>query len=164
MRTFAKLSLIVLPVLLGAGPAAAQQAAVKPLTLGGVFGDAALEVQVVMGGLILSGITAVVVWALALGRTRHGGLNASPTGLTFLKAVSGAAPLFGLAAAAYTLLMSALGLANVRPTPSLAVIAPGLAEALLSVFLGLLAAAVATTLRRHLEGRLDLRLRSAEAS
>lgn len=151
-----RLALAAAPALLAAGPAAAQQEVQKPLTLGGVFADAALEVQLVMAGLIAATLAAVLVWALELVRIRKGRLEHTPARLAFLKAVAGAAPLFSLAAGAYTLLMSSLALANVRPTPPLAVIAPGFAEVLLSVFLGLFASAVATTLRRHLEGRMEM--------
>lgn len=151
-----KLSLAALAALLAAGPAAAQQIAPEPLTMAGVVADAAVEVQLVMAGLVAATLAAVVVWALELGRIRRGRLENTAARQAFLKAVAGAGPLFGLAAGAYTLLMSSLALANVEPTPPLAVIAPGFAEVLLSVFLGLFASAVATTLRRHLEGRMEM--------
>ncbi|MFC3079410.1 MotA/TolQ/ExbB proton channel family protein [Phenylobacterium terrae] len=151
-----RLALASAAALLAASPAAAQQAVQNPLTLGGVFADAAIEVQLVMAGLIAATLAAIVVWALELARIRKGRLENTPARQAFLKAVAGAAPLFGLAAGAYTLLMSSLALANLRPTPPLAMIAPGFAEVLLSVFLGLFASAVATTLRRHLEGRVDM--------
>jgi hypothetical protein len=66
---------------------------------------------------------------------------------------SGGAPL-GALAASYTLTSGFMGLANVRPTPSLAVLAPGWAEAAAALMLGLLATTVAVLCERHLEGRI----------
>ena len=66
---------------------------------------------------------------------------------------SGATPL-GLLAASYIIFSGFLGMANVRPAPTLTVLAPGLAEAALAVMLGLLATVIAVVCERHLEGRI----------
>ena len=60
-----------------------------------------------------------------------------------LRAINKSALPLGFAAAAYTLLAGAVGIANLGATPSLAVVAPGLAEALMMAMLGLLTAGVA---------------------
>lgn len=127
-----------------------------PLTVAGVFLDASVEVKLALVGLIAAIVASVVVWALELAAIRKGRLEKTPARLAFLGAVSGAAPLLGLATSAYVLLNIALGVSNVRPTPSAAVVAPGVAEALTAVTLALLAAGVATALRRHLEGRMAM--------
>jgi biopolymer transport protein ExbB/TolQ len=72
-----------------------------------------------------------------------------------LAAIAAAAPLLGFAAAAYGLMDSFIGIANVRPVPSLSILAPGFAEAMLCVTLGLLAATIATVGRHHLKARLQ---------
>ncbi|HEY9217378.1 MAG TPA: hypothetical protein VIO94_04965, partial [Phenylobacterium sp.] len=92
-----------------AGPAAAQDR----LTLGGVFADAAIEVQMVMYGLLAATLASVVVWGLEYAQVRKGRLEKTPVRRAFLSAVAGSAPMFGLAAAAYTLLRGAIGLSNV---------------------------------------------------
>jgi hypothetical protein len=133
-----------------AGAAAAQTpdapVRVGSLTPAQVFVDAAPFVKAIMLGLIAAGIAAVAVTALRLSR-RQGGSSAYVCGL------AQAAPLLGLLGAVYGLLNGALGISNVRPVPSLSVIAPGLAEALLTFGLGLLVAIVAVVCRWTLEGR-----------
>ena len=47
-----------------------------------------------------------------------------------------------------------IGIANVRPSPSLGVLAPGFAEAFLALALGFGATAVAAVCERHLEARI----------
>ncbi|WP_297692245.1 MotA/TolQ/ExbB proton channel family protein [Phenylobacterium sp.] len=114
------------------------------LTLIAVFAHASVVVQVFLFLLLVLLIAAVAVWVGQLGGRR------TPRGETILSSVLVAAPLFGLTAAAYGLLNMSIGLANVRPTPDLATIAPGLAEASLCILLGLLAASLAAGLRAHL--------------
>lgn len=87
-----RLALAAAPALLAAGPAAAQQVVPEPLTLVGVFADAAVEVQLVMAALTAAAIAAVVVWALELARIRKGRLENTPARQAFLKAVAGAGP------------------------------------------------------------------------
>jgi len=124
------------------------------LTVAGVFADAALEVQVMLALLIAGAIGAVVVWGLSLGKVGGGDAKAVATALGRLKIVrSGATPL-GFLTASYVLFAGFLGIANVRPAPTLTIMAPGFAEATLAVMLGLLASALAVICERHLEARI----------
>lgn len=102
----------------------------QPLTLLSVFGNAAIPVKLIalllVAGLLASPAIAVI-----------------RPGARWLGAIArGALPL-GFAAATYTLLAGAVGIANLGVTPSLPVLAPGLAEALMMAMLGLLTAGVA---------------------
>lgn len=126
------------------------------LTVFGIFMDADPVVKLVMAGLLVAAVAALVLWILQLGRR-----TASPRVMAFLSAWSAGAVLVGLFGAAYTLMNSMLGLSNLRPAPTISVVAPGLAEALMSIMLGLLGAAIATLAHRHLNGRA---LRIAEAA
>jgi biopolymer transport protein ExbB/TolQ len=126
------------------------------LTVFGIFIDADPVVKLVMAGLLVAAVAALVLWILQLGRR-----TPSPRAMAFLSAWSGGAVLVGLFGAAYTLMNSMLGLSNLRPAPTISVVAPGIAEALASVMLGLLGAAIATLAHRHLQGRA---LRIAEAA
>ena len=124
------------------------------LTIGGVFNDADIVMKLVMGGLLLAGVAALAVWivqASGLGRRSERGTAAA---MAYLSALGAAGPLFGFFGSAYCLLMSCIGLSNVRPAPSISIVAPGLAEALLAAMLGLLAAAIATVGHRHLKAKL----------
>lgn len=146
-------------LVLGAGGAAAQEtltwlAPAERLTLGRVFADASLANQAVMAGLVAAAIAAVLVWGAGLARAVGPEPSRAGAGLGFLKGVWLAGPLLGLLAASYTLLCMFIALANVQPTPSVAVLAPGFAEAALQVLLGLLAASVAVICHRHLEIRI----------
>ena len=111
-----------------------------------VFAHAQPVVQVLLFLLMVLLFAAVVVWVgqLAPGR------RASSRGEAVLSAILVAAPLFGLTAAAYGLLDMSIGIANVRPSPDLTILAPGFAEASLCILLGLLAAALAAAFRAHL--------------
>ena len=72
--------------------------------------------------------------------------------------------MLGLAAAAYGLMDACIGLANVRPVPSLAILAPGLAEAFFCIMLGALASAIAHAGAKHLKARLHALQAEAPAS
>jgi hypothetical protein len=124
------------------------------LTFAGVVADALPQVQLMMALMAAGAVASVVVWAMSLGKVGQGDARGVAGALARLKIVrSGAAPL-GFLTAAYVLFSGFLGIANVRPTPTLAVLAPGFAEATLAVMLGLLATAVAVICERHLEGRV----------
>ena len=75
--------------------------------------------------------------------------------IAWLAAIASGAPMLGLAAAAYGLMDGCIGLANVRPTPSLGILAPGLAEAFFCIMLGALASAIAHVGGKHLKARLQ---------
>jgi biopolymer transport protein ExbB/TolQ len=116
-----------------------------------VFTHAKPIVMLVMALLLLTIPAAIALWARALGRGRSA--EAAGPAMAKLAGIAAAAPLLGFFAAAYGLMDSCIGLANVRPVPSLSILAPGLAEAFLAISLGLLAAAVATIGRHHLQAR-----------
>ena len=136
--------------LLLAAPAFAQGAAPEHrLAIGGVFTHAKPLIMLIFAGLIVSIAYAAFVYVRGL-VTRRG----QPVGgLVFLSALSGGGLLNGAFGAAYGLLDMSIGIANVRPEATLVVLAPGFAEAMLSISLGLLASAVATVGHRHLTGR-----------
>lgn len=102
----------------------------QPLTLLSVFGDAAIPVKLV-ALLLLAGLVAAPVIA------------ATRANRKWLTAIARSALPLGFAAAAYILLSGALTIANLGVTPTLPVLAPGLAEALMVAMLGLLTAGVA---------------------
>lgn len=131
-----------------APPDAALAVVAERLTFIGIVAHAKPVVMLVLAGLAVSTVIASLVWIGELaGRTAGRG------GRTFLHTLAGAGPLIGLFGAAYGLMDSFIGVSNVRPVPSLSILAPGYAEALLSVALGLLAGAIATIGHRHLNGR-----------
>ena len=124
------------------------------LTVGGVFADASLEMQVIFAILAVSVLASLVIWAMSLPKVGKADAKGLAGALGRLRIVrSGASPL-GLLGAAYVLFSGFLGMANVRPAPSITVMAPGWAEAALAVMLGLLATTVAVVCERHLEGRI----------
>jgi biopolymer transport protein ExbB/TolQ len=124
------------------------------LTLVRVFADAALPVQLVFALLLAAAVAAVAIWALSLRKVGLADAKGLAGALGRLRIVrSGATPL-GLLAASYTLFSGFLGMSNVRPAPSITIMAPGWAEAALAVMLGLLATTVAVICERHLEARV----------
>lgn len=131
-----------------APPDAAFAVVADRLTFIGLVTHAKPVVMLVLAGLAVSTVIASLVWIGELS-----GRPASRGGRTFLHALAGAGPTLGLFGAAYGVMDSFIGVANVRPVPSLSILAPGYAEALLSVALGLLAGAIATIAHRHLNGR-----------
>lgn len=124
------------------------------LTFAGVVADASVEVQVAMAIMIFATVASAAVWAMSLGKVYSADTRALSVALTKLRIVRSAAVPMGCLTASYVLFASFIGLANVRPTPSMGVVAPGLAEATLAILLGLLAATVAVVAERHLEGRM----------
>jgi len=143
-----------------ASAAAAQEApyTVVPvadrLTVGGVFVDASTEMKLVMVLLFAATLASLAVWGMTLGKVGKGDAKALAGALGRLKIVRSAGVPLGCLAASYVMFASFLGISNVRPTPTLTVMAPGLAEASLQIMLGLLATTVAVVCERHLEGRI----------
>ena len=117
--------------------------------MGRVFMDASPEMKLLLGGLLLAALAAVGLWGAALLRRRAAGQGT----LVFLSALGRAGPLLGLAGGAYVLVNGMMALAKFQPPSPLIVMAPGLAEALLSVLLGLLAGAAAVLAHAHLAVR-----------
>ena len=141
---------------LSAGTATAQTVVpvAERLTVGGVFADAAPEVQIAFALLLIATMAAVAVWAMSLPKVGQADAKGLAGALGRLRIVrSGATPL-GLLAASYTLFSGFRGIANVRPAPTITIMAPGWAEAALAVMLGLLATFAAVVCERHLEGRI----------
>lgn len=124
------------------------------LTLGRIFADAAPLVQIIMAALVLAAVASVVIWTLGLGKVGKGDAKSLATALGRLRIVRSAGTPLGLFTASLNFLTGFIGLANVRPAPTIAVLAPGLAEASLAVMLGLMASCVAVICERHLEARI----------
>lgn len=160
MRTVGRNLILGMGAALAAGAAAAQDAGytvVPPadrLTVGGVFADASPEMKAVLALLLAASVAAVVVWAMSLGKVGKADAKGLAGALGRLRIVRSAGVPLGCLGAAYVMFASFLGISNVRPTPDLTVMAPGLAEATLAVMLGLLATTVAVICERHLEGRI----------
>jgi hypothetical protein len=133
---------------LGAPAAALAQS--ERLTPAGVFLDADPVMKLVMVALVASAMAAVVVG------TRK--LMSGPRltgGSAYLSALRLGAPLLGLLGAAYVALFTFIGVSN-SPTPvPFGVLAPGLAEAVLVLVLGLFAGAVAVAFHWAVEARID---------
>ena len=138
------------------GPAAGYQVvpADERLTMAGVFADATPEVQVLMAVLIAATLASIIFWALSLPKVAAADAKGLAGALGRLRIVRSSGVLLGFLAASVTLMGGFIGMANVRPTPTLAVLAPGWAEAALAIMLGLLASSVAVICERHLEGRI----------
>jgi len=102
----------------------------QALTFVSVFAHAAIPVKLI-AFVLLAGLVAGPTIAVAR-------LNAK-----WIAAIAKSALPLGFAAATYTLLAGAVGIANLGATPSLPILAPGLAEALMMAMLGLLTAGVA---------------------
>jgi hypothetical protein len=134
-------ALVVLPVAALAQP---------PLTPVRVFFDAALFPQIIMLGLIAATIAAVVI----AGRKLLSGPRLAG-GSAFVSGVRLGGPLAGALGASYTMLLGFMGVANVAYPVTLKIMAPGLAEAVLLLGLGLFAGAVAVIAHWAIEARID---------
>ena len=151
-------------VALGAtGLAGATQAQPEPytvvppaerLTILKVFADASPEMQTVFAILLISVVAAVAIWAMSLRKVGAADAKGLAGALGRLRIVRSAAMPLGFLGASYVLFSGFLGIANVRPAPSITVMAPGWAEAALAVMLGLLATTIAVACERHLEARI----------
>lgn len=124
-------------------------AAQRMLTPAGVFADAAPFPKILMIALLAAIVVAVVVTVrrLTAGPALHGGS-------AFVSNLRLGGPLFGLLGASYGALYGAIGVANFNP-PDMRVIAPGVAECLLLLGLGMLAGAVAVVAHWAIEARID---------
>jgi hypothetical protein len=118
------------------------------LTAGAIFMDADPLMKLVMAVLILAILAEIAVWAMGLIRRSQAPAETGGKLAAVIARIAGAAPLLGLFGMAYVLLNGAVALANVRPTPPMHVIAPGLAEALALAALGLAAGFVGKLARR----------------
>ncbi len=122
--------------------------ALPKLTVGLMFIDAAPVVKVVLIGLLLTGLAALVILVLGLARSSRGMAGAA----RFLETAMVATPIAGLFGAAWGLITIFLGIANTN-VANMAVAAPGIAEAILSVAVGLLALLLAVIAHRVIKPR-----------
>jgi biopolymer transport protein ExbB/TolQ len=120
-----------------------------PTTLLSVFGEATPVVQLVMLALVL--LTAAAV-AVCLAKLRPGAPLAG--GSAFLSNLRWGGPMTGLLGAAYGVLNMLIGLANHDAVP-MRVLAPGFAEVVVLIGLGLICGIVATIGNGAVEARID---------
>jgi len=122
--------------------------ALPKLTVARMFMDSAPVVQVVLIGLVLTGLAALAILLLGLARSSKGMAGAA----RFLETAMAATPIAALFGAAWGLITIFLGIANTN-VANLAVAAPGIAEAILSVAIGLLALLLAVIAHRVVKPR-----------
>lgn len=125
-------------------------AAAEPLTTLGVFGDAALPVKAIILGLVLATLAAIIICAMKLASgPRLSGGSAYLSGLRL------GGPLTGFLGAAYSGLVMAMHMANATGAASAPTLAPGMAEIMLIVLLGLVSGSVAVAANWAVEARID---------
>jgi biopolymer transport protein ExbB/TolQ len=112
------------------------------LTVMRMFLDAAPVVKIVLIGLVLTGLAALVILLLGLARSKGMARAAQ-----FLETAMAATPIAALFGAAWGLITIFLGIANTN-VANLAVAAPGIAEAILSVAVGSLTLLLAVIAHR----------------
>ena len=118
------------------------------LTVGLMFMDASPVVKIVLIGLLVTGAAALLILLVGLARSSKGMGGAA----RFLETAMAAAPIAALLGAAFGLITSFLGIANSN-VANLAVAAPGIAEAILSLATGLLALLLAVIAYRVVKPR-----------
>jgi hypothetical protein len=128
-------------------PAMARAAALDP---GVVFANAAPIQKLVMLALLAATLAAV---AIAARKVASGPRLAG--GSAFISGLRYGAPIAGVFGGAFALLRVSLGIANVQATPTLKMLAPGLAEAAAVAALGFLCGVIAVALHWAIEARLD---------
>jgi biopolymer transport protein ExbB/TolQ len=122
----------------------------RMLTPVNVFFDAAPFPKLVMLALLAAIVAATVI---AVRKMLSGPSLAG--GSAFISGLRLGGPLAGALGASYTMLCGFLGVANVAFPVTLKIMAPGLAEAVLLLGLGLLAGAVAVIAHWVIEARID---------
>lgn len=135
------------PLLIAAGPALPPPD--YQLTTGAIFMDADPTIKLLMIVLVISAAAAVV---LTLLKSTSGPRLAG--GSAFVSALRLGGPLVGLLGAAFITLMMFIGMANSGPVPMF-VLAPGLAEAVMVLGLGILAGVIGVICHWVLEARID---------
>ena len=118
------------------------------LTVALMFMDAAPVVKIVLVGLVLTGVAALLILLAGLARSSKGMAGAA----RFLETAMAATPIAALFGAAWGLITIFLGIANTN-VANLAVAAPGIAEAILSVAIGLLVLLLAVIAHRVVKPR-----------
>ena len=124
-------------------------ASAAPLSVGAVFQNSAIPVKVIAIGLVLATLVAVVICAVKLASGRLSGGSAYLSGLRL------GGPLTGLVGAALTGLIMALNLTNATVPVTAQLLAPGIAEAMMLILLGLLTGMVAVLTHWVVEARID---------
>jgi hypothetical protein len=116
-----------------------------------VFADARPYVRVLMVVLLVAALASLAIWVAAA--VRRTGPEHAARASAQLAMIGTGGLMVGLLAGADNLLHICMGIANKRPEATIIMLAPGLAETLLCVTLGLLAATIAAIGRRHLSLR-----------
>jgi len=136
-----------------ASPALAQPVPLEgppSLTPAVIFMDAALPIQAVVFLLLAGAAGAVVVTIRKLAR---GGPIVG--GSAYLSALRLGAPLLGLLGAAYGAMNMFIGIAHVDRDLPLAIVAPGIVEAIFTILIGLLVGFIAVICNWAVESRVD---------
>ena len=121
-----------------------------PITPIIVFQDAPLVTKLVVVLLIASIVAALVVLGTKLAQGRR-----LPGGSAYLSGLRLGGPIIGLLGACYTGLRMSIGIGNAPFDITFNMLAPGLAESFMQVFLGFLAGAVAVLAHWVVESRID---------
>jgi hypothetical protein len=132
-----------------AAPAVASAAERPMLTPVMVFADAAPFQKFLVLALLGAMIAAIAVAARKMAQG-----PAIAGGSAFISNLRSGGPLLGLLGATYSAFAGALGVVNFNP-PDMRVIAPGVAESLFVLTLGVLAGCVAVVCHWAIESRLD---------
>lgn len=119
------------------------------VTATAVFLNSTIPIKLMMLGLVVAMIAAVVV---AIRKVSAGHISG---GSTYISALRFGGPLLGLLGAALNGLWSFMGIASMGRSMPFEVYAPGLAEAMLVLSLGLLSGVVAVIANWAVEARVD---------
>lgn len=139
--------LLAAPLLIAAGPAVPPSG--YRLTMGAIFLDADPTIKLLMLVLVICAVAAVVV---TLSKVASGPRLTG--GSAFVSALRLGGPLVGLLGAAFITLMMFIGMANSGPAPMF-VLAPGLAEAVMVLGLGILSGVIGVICHWVLDARID---------
>jgi hypothetical protein len=133
-----------------ASPAFASAAGNPPLTFWLVVSNTTMSVQLILLALAASMVAAVGVCVVKLmSRAGLSGGSAYLSGLRF------GGPLAGLLGASVTGFIMFVGVANLPQPVTAAQLAPGIAEAMLMIMLGLCAGVVAVVCKWIVDARID---------
>jgi hypothetical protein len=138
---------IILAVAIFAAPTVAMA---EPMSVGVVFAHASVLQKITMLVLLAAMLAAA---AIAVGKVASGRRLAG--GSAFVSGLRVGGPVIGGLGATYALMASAIGIANTPGDPTLKLLAPGLAEAGLLLWLGFLAGVVGVIANWAIESRID---------
>lgn len=145
------MTLKTFPALVGmmAVVAATPALANERITATAVFMNATIPIKLMMLGLVVATVVAVVVAVRKVGAGHISGGSAYISGLRY------GGPLVGFFGAALNGLWSFMAMASMDTVMPFSVYAPGLAEAMLVLSLGLLSGVVAVIANWAVEARID---------